>query len=347
MLAGYYVPYIADAFITANDTDYYNLQGIAINDPIIGDGTIQQEVVILPFVEYWQNLLYLNDSFMDAMRDRQSHCGFDTYFDTYLTFPPPGPLPVLPDQSQTYACDMFDNFYSAITEVNPCFNIYHITETCPHAWSVLGIINPGDYAPPGLQVYFNRTDVQKAINAPVGTNWMQCTDVDVFADAPTRNTTSNASDQSLGPAQDGVLQRVIEYTNNVLIGSGNLDMLLSTNGTLLAIQNMTWNGLQGLQNYPDTPFYAPYHPEYNGGAVAGAGLLGYWGSERGLTFYQVQLSGHELPGYAPGAAYRVLEVLLGRVDSFSDTDSFTTQFGNYTGTSTIYGRQKHIMGRRW
>ena len=40
---GYYVPYIADAFINADDTDYYNLKGVAINDPILGDGTAQQE----------------------------------------------------------------------------------------------------------------------------------------------------------------------------------------------------------------------------------------------------------------------------------------------------------------
>ena len=153
-------------------------------------------------------------------------------------------------------------------------------------------MNPGDYTPPGATVYFNRTDVQKAINAPVGTNWMQCTNVNVFADTTNRSTNSSASDASLGPAQDGVLQRVIEYTNNTIIGSGNLDMLLNTNGTLLAIQNMTWNGCQGLQEYPGNDFYVPYHPEYNGGSLSQAGNVGFWGSERGLTFYQVQLAGH-------------------------------------------------------
>jgi len=45
--AGYYVPYIADAFISQNDTDYFNLKGIAINDPIIGDETNQQQAVIV------------------------------------------------------------------------------------------------------------------------------------------------------------------------------------------------------------------------------------------------------------------------------------------------------------
>ena len=41
--AGFYVPYIADAFINADDCDYYNIKGVAINDPIIGDSTNQQE----------------------------------------------------------------------------------------------------------------------------------------------------------------------------------------------------------------------------------------------------------------------------------------------------------------
>ena len=40
---GFYVPYIADAFINANDKDYYNLAGVAINDPILGDSVNQQQ----------------------------------------------------------------------------------------------------------------------------------------------------------------------------------------------------------------------------------------------------------------------------------------------------------------
>jgi carboxypeptidase D len=38
---GYYVPYVADAILMENNTDM-PLGGIAINDPIIGDGTMQQ-----------------------------------------------------------------------------------------------------------------------------------------------------------------------------------------------------------------------------------------------------------------------------------------------------------------
>ena len=180
--------------------------------------------------------MYLNETFLAQIHERADQCNYTSYFEKYLQFPPPpGPFPVLPDPfaSDNYTCDMFDTVYEALLEVNPCFNIYHITETCPHPWSVLGGVNVGEYIPPDEVDYFNRSDVQAAINAPVGTNWQQCTNTNVFGNGSNNNS---LSDTSLGPAQDGVLQRVIEYTNNTIIGSGNLDMLLSTNGTLLVIQ---------------------------------------------------------------------------------------------------------------
>ncbi|KZM20207.1 Carboxypeptidase D [Ascochyta rabiei] len=333
--AGFYVPYIADGFISANDTEYFNLAGISINDPIIGDSTIQQQVVILPFAELWQNLFYLNETFLEQVRDLQVHCNYSSYLDTYFKFPPPqGPFPLLPNPyTQAGECDMFDTFTDAISEINPCFNIYHVTETCPHPYSQLGIVNGGDYSPPGAVIYFNRTDVKEALHAPVDTNWQQCTDKNVFGNG---DIFSYASDTSVGPANSGALQRVIEFTNNTIIGSGDLDMILCTNGTLLAIQNMTWNGAQGLSEYPATPLYAPYHPEYNDGALAGAGFQGVWTAERGLTFYTARLAGHELPGYTPGVAYRMLEILIGKVKDFSSTESFTTQTGNYSGEVPLY-----------
>ncbi|KAL9101253.1 MAG: hypothetical protein Q9163_003467 [Psora crenata] len=338
---GFYVPYIANAFINANDATYYNLAGVAINDPILGDSTNQQQVVIAPYVDYWSNLFYLNETFITALHQRADQCGYTDYLSRYFTFPPPQEtFPVLPDPFATNdtTCDIFDDVFNAAILANPCFNIYHITETCPHPWSVLGIINPGDYSPPGEIVYFNRSDVQAAINAPVGTNWMQCTSTNVFGES-TNN--QSAFDQSLGPAQDGVLTHVIESINNTFIGVGDLDFILPTNGTLLALQNMTWGGKQGFRKYPAyKDFYVPYHPEYNGGALSAAGNVGNWGYERGLTFYNVHLAGHELPGYAPGAGYRIVEAMLGRIRSLDQNGDFTTQTGNFTGTTPIYKQMR-------
>lgn len=347
--AGFYVPYIADAFLTANDTTYYDLKGIAINNPIIGDDTIQGQVTVLPYAHAFNNLLYLNETFLYAMDNYNLFCNYTSYMARYLTFPSPQePHPTLPDpyDDPDYTCDVFDYIYAAVLETNPCFDIYHITATCPHLYSQLGIVNQGDYHPPHAPtVYFNRTDVKAAINAPPTANWMQCTDVNVFANKPNRTTNWRAgSDKSAGPATNGVLQHVIERTGNVIIGSGNLDFLLNTNGTLLAIQNMTWNGHRGLERKPEKKFFVPYHEEYNGGALSAAGYVGKWGTERGLTFYDVQLAGHELPGYAAGAGYRALELLLGRIGSLGERGSFTTQRPEEQRNEKSRSEQVGIMG---
>lgn len=91
------------------------------------------------------------------------------------------------------------------------------------------------------------------------------------------------------------------------MGSGKLDYLLSTNGTLAALNNMTWNGKQGFQSNPfATKFFVPYNPFINEviyetenqpipatpvGLQAGAGYLGTTHTERGLTFTTVDLGG--------------------------------------------------------
>lgn len=182
----------------------------------------------------------------------------------------------------------------------------------------------GDYSPPGAQVYFNRTDVQTAINAP-HVEWFQCTRNNVFGFG---DPNSNRSDTSPAPAQSEVLRRVIEHTNNTIIGVGRLDYILPPNGTLFALQNTTWNGKQGFQKYPqDRDFYVPFHEEYNGGRLSEAGTVGQWGYERGVTYYEVQLAGHELPGYSAGSGYRVIELLLKRIKDLGSKQGFTTQEG--------------------
>ena len=124
---GYYVPYVADAFINANDSTYYNLAGVAINDPILGDGDLQQEVPVVPYLNYWSDVFSLNESFTAAVQQRADSCGYTDYFNKYLTFPPPGPFPMPTNSSDD--CDVFDDVFAAALEVNPCFNIYHILDT--------------------------------------------------------------------------------------------------------------------------------------------------------------------------------------------------------------------------
>lgn len=68
----------------------------------------------------------------------------------------------------------------------------------------------------------------------------------------------------------------------------------------------------------------PYHQEVSQGTLAGAGVMGQYHTERGLTLVTVELSGHMVPQYAPSASYRHVEYLLGRIPSLGDVSPFTT-----------------------
>ena len=212
-------------------------------------------------------------------------------------------------------------------------NISALQDFCPFLNDELGFPSLGD----GPNNYFNRSDVQQAIHAPP-TNFTIC------------------GDDTLGleqspPSSFSALPRVIEHTNNVIIGSGVLDYLLLTNGTLMTINNMTWNGAQGFSTKPSDNFFVPYNPtigyayyevftqanipELPVGLVGGGGIMGTTHTERGLTWVTVDLAGHQIPQYVPGAAYRQLELLLGRIKSLTQIGDFTTQSGNYTGSTPL------------
>lgn len=167
------------------------------------------------------------------------------------------------------------------------------------------------YTPPGLEIYFNRTDVKKAIHAPEDVNWAVCSTGSVFA----------GGDDS-DPSSYRAIPNVIQRTNNVQIAHGTMDMVLLANGTLLAIQNMTWNGQLGFQSLPQQPLFVPHHPTDDLAGASGQGVLGTWHEERGLTWVLVDLTGHMVPTWQAAVSFRQMEVLLGRVSSLNATTPF-------------------------
>ena len=171
--------------------------------------------------------------------------------------------------------------------------------------------------PFATQPYFNRTDVKEALHAPIGNGlyvknwWLECSAGNVFdANGPGAGP-EGVYDRSPDPIQ-GVLPQVIEATNRVLVSNGNWDSLLKTEGTLLSIQNMTWNGKLGFQEAPLKDFIQPIpRPEFYDGPQ---GVMGKQHYERGLMWVESYQSGHMQPQYQPRATLRHLEWLLGRID---------------------------------
>ena len=169
--AGYYVPYIADAMFNATNKDYYNVESIMIYDPSTSYNVVQEDIPAVAFVDYWANVFNLNQTFMADIHNRSKVCGYTDFMETYLAesaFPPKGLLPSPPNVDYTNPeCNLWNDIFSAASLVNPAFDIYQILTTPPNLWDVLGFPGSFDYLPEGASIYFNRTDVQKAINAPV------------------------------------------------------------------------------------------------------------------------------------------------------------------------------------
>ncbi|KAI0472832.1 alpha/beta-hydrolase [Xylariaceae sp. FL0804] len=348
--AGMYVPYIAAAMLDQNDTTYYDLSGIMINDPVIGNDDVQASVTTVPFVNYHADIMPFNNSFVSYMQDMHESCGFADYNDQYLVYPPSGAQPT--DYAPSRECS---NLWGVVTDeamsINPCFDVYQVATTCPLLWDVLGFPGSITYSPTDSgPVYFDRTDVKAAIHAPTDMTWEECSSTNVF----------KGSDRS-DPSSWAVIPQVADATQNVIIGHGSLDMILLPNGTLLSIQNMTWGGQLGFQSVPVEPFFVPFHLDSTPTAIyresndttlatlAAAGVLGTAHTERGVTYVSVDLSGHMIPQYAPSAAMRKLEFLLGRVDDLSSTQPFeidastaqpaAADLGYGTGPATYAGSE--------
>jgi carboxypeptidase D len=309
--AGMYVPYIADAMFNAKDKAYFDVHGTMIYDPSINSDAVLADMPAVPYVKAFDNLFYLNDTFMADLESRHQKCGYKDFLDKYFVFPPlPGKMPN-PPISRTRGCGVWRDIKDAVMRVNPCFDVYDIATTCPLLWDVLGYPGSFEYLPKGAQIYFDRADVKKAINAP-SVKWAECNDVAL------NNDFSQFSAFS-------VLPTVIDKSQRTIIAHGNLDFILLGNGTLLTIQNMTWGGQQGFQKKPKSDMFIPYHNELNQGTLAASGVMGVTHTERKLTWNEVFLSGHMVPQYQPSVAYRQMEFLLGRISSLTEVTPFTTQ----------------------
>lgn len=339
--AGQYVPYIVSAML---DSDDIKLQGSMVYDPAISDdvplvegmlssaaqkresgpslylpllkeipgciSTDAETVPILAYTEHWQNVLKLNSSFMDEVRRQHAEAGYTDFFAEHFTFPPKGIMPPA-NNTANFSSNIRNFINDAMVLQEPCFNIYHITDTCPSLWSTNAVdawpfpafkqtgiqdpkINPGDSGP-----YLNLTAVRDLIHAPPGREWFAGSPDPVFTN-PLNATSGDGSPRALLTVLPGVFERTPGMS---LVVNGQLDMLIPSNGTLFGLQNATWRGAQGFSEYPSKSLLIP-HSGLNASDKTGywgaftklegagrSGEMGSWVFERGVGFVDVAYAG--------------------------------------------------------
>ena len=167
-----------------------------------------------------------------------------------------------------------------------------------------------------LPLYFDRADVKAAIHAP-NVPWQECSSVEVFPKG-----------DASPPSAFSVLPSVIEKSNRTVLIHGRADFNLIAEGTRIVIQkytnsctvacscltalySMTWGGAQGFQT--------PIAPDSF--IIDRFGASGTSHQERGLAYYEVVLSGHMLPGYAPWVRDLQSRVDTGSIISSSRRES--------------------------
>ncbi|KAG1740196.1 Alpha/Beta hydrolase protein [Suillus paluster] len=299
---GSYVPYIAN-YIYENPTLLdLSLQGMWINDPLLSWFVVQQEIPAVDFVKKYDGLFSFNQTFMNHLEKKAARCNYTGYVDKYVTYPPTGIFPLPGDSVEfTTGCDVWDDIFNNALIINPAFDIYRIWDTYPILWDVLG--SPGSFLQQQSPIYFNRKEVKMAIHAPVDAEWTECSNINVFPNG----------DGSL-PSAFTVLPNVIEKNQRTVIVHGLADFILIAEGydfvhepcsRAITTHSIEGNGLQGFQ----TPIAKDSF------IVDGVGAYGTTHSERGLTYYEVALSGHMVPQFAPVAAFQIMQYLMG----FRDT----------------------------
>ncbi|GAB0134607.1 hypothetical protein EsDP_00002972 [Epichloe bromicola] len=323
---GFYGPFIGSHFVNAKDSRYYDLGGLMVIDGISFSDDVQVEAVAAAYVEQNYNLFGFDDDTMAHLRSISKTCGYDDYLRKFYTYPPSGPQPSVPPwmkklpngkiENKPGCGGLYDNISYEASAENPCFNPYNIRDHCPVLFDPL-VGSP----------YFDREDVKRAIHAPLDVKWKMCGGQAFVGQG---QGTGDGSE----PPSKYELPNVIDKTRNVIYVHGGMDFMLPVNGLLLGIQNMTWGGQRGFQSRPTDPFYVPVWalgdptiPEgshfYGSDFPSISGIAGTTHTERGFTIVVVGSAGHELPEFAPTAALRQLEKLLGRVRSLSGTEPFT------------------------
>ena len=68
---------------------------------------------------------------MNEIKSLYTSCGYQSYVDQYLTFPPSGVQPAIEQNATSASCDIYDMAITAEYMLNPCFDTFEIVSNTP------------------------------------------------------------------------------------------------------------------------------------------------------------------------------------------------------------------------
>ena len=128
--------------LNTSDKKYYNVKGIQINDPSIGSDSVLIDAPAVTHLNNYANVFALNETFMTEINQRAEQCGYFSFMEEALTFPPKGKFENTLNISAE-GCAVWDDIVTAALYINPCFNFYHLTDFCPFVWTETGFPSLG------------------------------------------------------------------------------------------------------------------------------------------------------------------------------------------------------------
>ncbi|KAG0150571.1 hypothetical protein CROQUDRAFT_72854 [Cronartium quercuum f. sp. fusiforme G11] len=269
--AGQYIPYLADAYLKKASFKA-PLRGL-----IIGNGWIDPINQYLAYHEFafHTGLVDASSPAGKAVMEKVSQCN-----DTINEFGGFGHVPIHIPGCEGILSAITDSTVQTVNSQKMCLNMYDIrlVDTYP----ACGMKWPPDLA--DMKPYLSRADVKKAFHAERKTdNWVECNGR-VGNSFSARNSAPSVT----------LLPHLLEKLE-ILLFSGDQDLICCYTGTEKMIDNLTWNGQRGWTS-------ASSALEWKVNAT----LAGRWRQERNLTYALMANASHMAPYDVPFVAQDML-----------------------------------------
>ncbi|TPX35038.1 hypothetical protein SmJEL517_g02409 [Synchytrium microbalum] len=280
--AGIYVPYLANEILKRREAATLIPPELDLKGIIVGNGWIDPLPQYLSYYDFATKNGILGGEYAKYARADIENCK--------RAFSKGGP------KIHYDTCDMIMErvLLQSRAGNRPCINMYDIRSKDSKPNGDCGL-SEWPKSLPYVTEYLGRADVLTAIHTTKKTKWTECDD---------KVGSSLRSDPSL---PSSVLLPYLTSKIQVLLFSGDQDLICNHMGTELFLSNLTWNGATGMSN---ATTYSYLIDDVN---------IGSWQSSRNMSYVLIYGASHMPAVDVPVAVWDMLNRFIGVVDTSRGT----------------------------